>query len=1069
MGDGNPSPHRSLLILLGAADFSKYLGKTEQIDSARRAFASAAQQVWDFFGDATDGLGIPLDNRLHLFDLENVYYQVLSSRIEEFIHRRDRAIGDTGASDIIIYYIGHGGFFRDRYFLALRETEKAKPYETGYPFEALAESLRRVASRKRKYFILDCCYSGAAFTHLHQSNPAEHVAIEAGRSFPESVELSETDRSARKGTPSPYGTALLSAVAKGNRAMLREDLSSTLFTSTFLDVLKTSTRDEGMPFSLLSLCDGIRNRIEDTALLPQCHTPEVALGDIARLPLFRLARGKKPRDAGLLPSIFEVDVFAAPAQSVHCVVVSAERPDQIDGGLVADYVRQAVDKFGLRIVDLAASARHSREGKPASKDSAGGPGSGRARVPEMPRLSDLPLTEAFASKFSLERAVEAMCHADVAIFDIEGYQPAAMILLGIRSVVRRGITMCVDLAGARGETSGADDRGMDPAGSSEAQPFNLQTIRVTDLSRVRSGARADLLGRRILTGLRELRDLPHYLDLPAFDAVRRLGVEAQAYLPVGYDERVLVLCSFSASYRSKNWTNVEEGLAARLNRRLNALRAEGALKTSADTEPQLARLSDLPSTRLVTQTLYEAIRNTDMCVIDWSESKPNVMFELGVRLAVNALGAIHIAAEDKIDTSVVPRQISQLKALFRPIKYPIQRGSVSVYDAMIHRFETSRQNGRQEPDCIVYEKIGAVLEQTYQRVAPDVVSNLIQDANLLSSDDESTGVSPVLYHDVDRSVRARAAEAATERRIAAWLYMHRRYALDEIARDHARQIEFRRLAVSIRRALKNTSVRDQAYAASVASDVATQVAKLQALKSLSRLEVKYATIEEAMGEAQVIIDEAKLDREKGADGIQQAIGQLKSAVKLLEGVGWSAGVGARAVASDEQKKAAAQMADCLGMIGGNYRRLGHARGALTWFKKGRKIEQDERFNIDSTYNLGNEISTSVELGKRASSPAMKTSLRKALMAMKRRTEGNRHRDRWAWADQGQFCLLLGDYDDAQKAYQRFLELGDRKSTLTSVVPVLKKLHDALVAVQDPSAETLQRGIEYLEREAMKQI
>ncbi len=612
---------------------------------------------------------------------------------------------------------------------------------------------------------------------------------------------------------------------------------------------------------------------------------------------------------------------------------------------------------------------------------------------------------------------------------------------------------------------------MDPAGLSEAQPFNLQTIRVTDLSRVRSGARADLLGRRILTGLRELRDLPHYLDLPAFDAVRRLGVEAQAFLPVGYDERVLVLCSFSPCYRAKNWTNVEEGLAARLNRRLNALRAEGALKTSADTGPQLARLSDLPSTRLVTQTLYEAIRNTDMCVIDWSESKPNVMFELGVRLAVNALGAIHIAAEDRTDTPVVPRQISQLKTLFRPIRYPVQRGSVSVYDAMIQRFEASRQNGRQEPDCIVYEKIGAVLEQTYQRVAADVVSNLIQDANLLSSDDESTGVSPVLYHDVDRSVRARAAEAATERRIAAWLYMHRRYALDEIARDHTRQIEFRRLAVSIRRALKGTGVRnkDQAYAASIVSDLATQVAKLRALKSLSRLDVKYATIEEAMGEVQVIIDEAKLDRDQGPDGIQQAIGQLKSAVKLLDGFSWSVGVGVRAVASDEQKKAAAQMADCLGMIGGNYRRLGHAWGALIWFKKGRKIEQDERFNIDSTYNLGNEISTSVELGNRAGSPVMKTSLRKALAAMKRRTEGSRHRDRWAWADQGQFCLLLGDYDDAQRAYQRFLELGDRKSTLTSVVPVLKKLRDALVALQDPTAETLQRGIEYLEREAMNQI
>jgi tetratricopeptide (TPR) repeat protein len=415
--------------------------------------------------------------------------------------------------------------------------------------------------------------------------------------------------------------------------------------------------------------------------------------------------------------------------------------------------------------------------------------------------------------------------------------------------------------------------------------------------------------------------------------------------------------------------------------------------------------------------------------------------------------------------------MAQLKALFSPIPYLLQRGEVTAYDKMIERFEKSRRAGRQEPDCIIYEKIGAVLEQRRHRVGPDVVSDLIQNANLLSSDDESTGVSPVLYHEVNRSIRRMAAEAATERRIAAWLYMRHRYTLGEIASDYGRQIEFRRLAVSIRRALGSGMTREdkRGHALNVVREIAEEVAKLRRLKSIARLDVSRATIEDAMDEVQVIIDEAKLDRDQGAEGIQHAIIRLKQAVRLLERVGWSTGLGPRGVATDAQEKAAAKMADCLGMIGGNYRRIGDAKAALRWFKKGRKLEQDARFDIESTYNLGNEISTSIELGGKPGTPTMRASLRKALETMKRRTEGNRHRDRWAWADQGQCCLLLNDYEQAEKAYERFLNLGDRRATITSVLPVLAKLHQALVYSGDPTSESIALGIAYLEREATKLV
>lgn len=174
-----------------------------------------------------------------------------------------------------------------------------------------------------------------------------------------------------------------------------------------------------------------------------------------------------------------------------------------------------------------------------------------------------------------------------------------------------------------------------------------------------------------------------------------------------------------------------------------------------------------PEPAEIIETLYEAIRTTDMCVVDWSELRANVMYELGVRLAVNPLGAVHICASHQAKEDFVPEHVSLLKERFQPITYRSEPGDYQHFDAMIERFEESRRQGRQFPDCLVYEKIGAVLERPDLRVAPDVVHDLVQEANLLSSDDESTGVSPVLYHDVNRLIRSEASDAATERRIAA--------------------------------------------------------------------------------------------------------------------------------------------------------------------------------------------------------------------------------------------------------------------------------------------------------------
>ena len=61
-----------------------------------------------------------------------------------------------------------------------------------------------------------------------------------------------------------------------------------------------------------------------------------------------------------------------------------------------------------------------------------------------------------------------------------------------------------------------------------------------------------------------------------------------------------------------------------------------------------------------------------------------------------------------------------------------------------------------------------------------LVNDLMRSANILDPDDqESAGISPVLYHQVDRELAAEAREAAAERRLAAWLFLSRRYSATE--------------------------------------------------------------------------------------------------------------------------------------------------------------------------------------------------------------------------------------------------------------------------------------------------
>src|SRR5439155_23000813 len=83
-------------------------------------------------------------------------------------------------------------------------------------------------------------------------------------------------------------------------------------------------------------------------------------------------------------------------------------------------------------------------------------------------------------------------------------------------------------------------------------------------------------------------------------------------------EAVLVLCSFHKKYRA-HWGKLSDGLARHYPTK------------------RTLRMRDIASPRLVGQALYEHIRWTTTCVVDWTHWRANVFFELGVRLACSKI------------------------------------------------------------------------------------------------------------------------------------------------------------------------------------------------------------------------------------------------------------------------------------------------------------------------------------------------------------------------------------------------------------------------------------------------
>jgi hypothetical protein len=250
----------------------------------------------------------------------------------------------------------------------------------------------------------------------------------------------------------------------------------------------------------------------------------------------------------------------------------------------------------------------------------------KLQIPGVRSINPIPLVlkaiEAVENPESYRQTIRALCRADIMIADVTETDPAMMLLLGIRSAVRRGVTIA------------CFGQELTPAVWS-ALPFNLKKLNLISTA---TKERKHRVAEAIEDGLRQLADSGTYLDLPAYDYVRNLGRSREAYQQIPFEKSILLLRPFGQPYEPDNLEWVKDRTEAALKD--HKAKEDKAKEAKEAWTPRIESIIDQFSPRLVGQRLYEAIRRSNMCIADWTLWRANVLYECGVRLAVNGVAPV---------------------------------------------------------------------------------------------------------------------------------------------------------------------------------------------------------------------------------------------------------------------------------------------------------------------------------------------------------------------------------------------------------------------------------------------
>src|SRR5262245_60172446 len=194
MSVATPSGSEMLAIILGASSFPE----APSLES-KPAFERSAQGFRRYLL-SSDGLGLPPENVLYLFNSPHSADDQ-DRELGNWLDQHLAVPTESSISDLFIYYVGHGSFSPDgsQYALAVKRSRGSQPYYSSYQIKSLAQTLYQTAGALRKFLVLDCCFSAAAYQSFQSGGPLEAVRQQTTAVLPSGEE------------PSYKGTALLCA------------------------------------------------------------------------------------------------------------------------------------------------------------------------------------------------------------------------------------------------------------------------------------------------------------------------------------------------------------------------------------------------------------------------------------------------------------------------------------------------------------------------------------------------------------------------------------------------------------------------------------------------------------------------------------------------------------------------------------------------------------------------------------------------------------------------------------------------------------------------------------------
>ncbi|MGC1295297.1 MAG: caspase family protein [Alloacidobacterium sp.] len=220
---------RVLLVLLGAAEFPR------RSDLSSPALAESHDALRDWLLEKAHGPMVGTEDCLDLFDSPHSWPD---QEVQLADWLADRIATKPPPTDLIVHYVGHGGF-RDEtrdYYLAIRATRVENAFYSSIMVDSLWRTLRSGARQQRRFLIIDACFAAAAARAL--MTPLEEAVKVKVRALQDAEGL----QVAREAAVLPdRGTAVLCSSSAQDPANMAGAGGITQFTDGLLQVLRAGS------------------------------------------------------------------------------------------------------------------------------------------------------------------------------------------------------------------------------------------------------------------------------------------------------------------------------------------------------------------------------------------------------------------------------------------------------------------------------------------------------------------------------------------------------------------------------------------------------------------------------------------------------------------------------------------------------------------------------------------------------------------------------------------------------------------------------------------------------------